>query len=328
MMFNFNWLDFVILLVLLFYGIEGYSVGFIQALLDLISFVLSFIIGLKSYSFLGSLIGKYFSMPSGWSSAIGFLIAAFISEIILGAILTKFVYNVFVSRFKIKGKFLRDIDYALGIISGILSGLILVAFILTIIIALPVSPFLKNSVSTSRIGSFLVTRTQGFDKDINNIFGGAINETLNFLTIEPKSNESINLNFKTNNFSVDKNAENQMFNMVNYERTSRGIKALSSNSKLVEVARAHCEDMFKRGYFSHYTPEGLSPFDRMAQSDISFTYAGENLAYAPNVTIAMQGLMQSPGHRANILSTNFGQVGIGVIDGGIYGEMFCQEFTD
>jgi uncharacterized protein YkwD len=66
----------------------------------------------------------------------------------------------------------------------------------------------------------------------------------------------------------------------------------------------------------------------MSKASIDFSYAGENLALAPNVDLAMQGLMQSPGHKANILSTNFGQVGIGVIDGGIYGEMFCQEFTN
>ncbi len=86
--------------------------------------------------------------------------------------------------------------------------------------------------------------------------------------------------------------------------------------------------MLARGYFSHYTPEGLSPFDRMAKANIAFIAAGENLAFAPNVTLAMQGLMQSPGHRANILSKDFGRVGIGVLDAGIYGEMFVQEFKD
>jgi uncharacterized protein YkwD len=86
--------------------------------------------------------------------------------------------------------------------------------------------------------------------------------------------------------------------------------------------------MLARGYFSHYTPEGLSPFDRMTQAGIAYTSAGENLAFSPNVQLAMQGLMQSPGHRANILSKDYGKVGIGVIDGGIYGEMFVQEFTN
>jgi uncharacterized protein YkwD len=52
------------------------------------------------------------------------------------------------------------------------------------------------------------------------------------------------------------------------------------------------------------------------------------LAYAASVDLAHNGLMRSPGHRANILSADFGQVGIGVIDGGIYGKMFTQEFTN
>jgi uncharacterized protein YkwD len=116
--------------------------------------------------------------------------------------------------------------------------------------------------------------------------------------------------------------------LVNKERTSTDIPALDFSENLAKVARAHCSDMFKRGYFSHYTPEGLSPFDRMTEADIVFTYAGENLALAPSVDLAMKGLMQSLGHKANILSTNFHRVGVGVIDGGIYGEMFCQEFTD
>ena len=66
----------------------------------------------------------------------------------------------------------------------------------------------------------------------------------------------------------------------------------------------------------------------MTKANIAFNYAGENLALAPNTDLAMKGFMQSPGHKANILSLDFGKVGIGVIDGGIYGEMFCQDFTD
>jgi uncharacterized protein YkwD len=119
-----------------------------------------------------------------------------------------------------------------------------------------------------------------------------------------------------------------MFEMVNSERTSRDINALVFDNSLTGVARAHCRDMLERGYFSHYTPENLSPFDRMDKADISYSFAGENLAFAPDVTLAMGGLMQSPGHKENILSQNFGRIGIGVIDAGVYGEMFCQEFSD
>ncbi len=323
-----NWLDFIVIIILLFYSLEGYFIGFIASLLDLIGFVLSFIIGLKTYSFFSRVLIKVFSIPPGFSNALGFLIAAFIVEIVIGVILRKIVYSKYFNRFTFKGNLLKNIDRLLGLLFGVSSGLILFAFLLTIVIALPVSVFLKHSVSSSRIGNLLVSKTAGFEKDLNNVFGGAINETINFLTVEPGTNEIVNLNFKTRNFSIDQSSEKEMFGLVNNERTSRGFTALTVETKLTEVARNHCKDMFSRGYFSHYTPGGLSPFDRMAQVDISFTYAGENLALAPNVTVAMQGLMQSPGHRANILSANFGKIGIGVIDGGIYGQMYCQEFTD
>lgn len=75
-------------------------------------------------------------------------------------------------------------------------------------------------------------------------------------------------------------------------------------------------------------PEGFSPFDRMDETGMIYNFAGENLALSPNTDIAMQGLMSSPGHKANILSINFGRIGVGIMDGGIYGEMFCQEFTN
>jgi len=326
--FSLNWVDLLILIVIIFYAIEGYSLGFYSSLLDFVSFVSAFIVGLSFYSSIAYILVKIFSIPQGFAKAIGFFIAAFLTEIIIGFILGHFVEKTVFFKNIVKSTIHKNLNSVAGIIPSVFSALLLLSFILTMIITLPVSPYLRKAVSSSKIGSKLITNTQGFGKDINNVFGGAVNEGLAFFTVEPKSNESVNLNFKTNNISIDKTAESQMFAMVNQERQKQGVKELSLDQGLTIVGREHCEDMFKRGYFSHNTPEGLSPFDRMAKNDISFTYAGENLALAPNVDLAMQGLMQSPGHRENILSTDFGKIGIGVIDGGIYGEMFCQEFTD
>jgi len=72
----------------------------------------------------------------------------------------------------------------------------------------------------------------------------------------------------------------------------------------------------------------LSPFDRMRQGGARFRAAGENIALAPTVEVAHNGLMNSPGHRENILNPAFGRVGIGVEDGGLHGKMFTQNFTD
>lgn len=319
-MHGFNWIDIIIFAVLFFYCLEGYSLGFFGAILGLISFVLAFVLALKFYTVLGNSLVDIFSTPQGISFAFSFFIIALFSEIVFGAIRLRLVIFKFPS--------VNILSRAFGIPIGIFSGLILVSFLLTLIVALPVSSFLKHSVFSSRTGSALVSKTQGFEKDLNNVFGGAVNETLNFLTVEPEENTLINLHFKTENFSIDERAEKEMFVLVNKERVSRGAVDLNTNTRLQDVARRHCSDMIRRGYFSHYTPEELSPFDRLNKANVYYTYAGENLALSPNVTIAMQGLMNSEGHRANILSPNFGKIGIGVIDAGILGEAFCQEFTD
>ncbi|MDO8621042.1 MAG: CvpA family protein [Candidatus Levybacteria bacterium] len=324
---GFNWVDGIILVVVLVYIIQGLSLGFLQSIIDFSGFVFSFIAGLKFYGLISALLTKFIAMPSGFSKALGFLIAAIISEIIISFIL-KTIINVAFSNPSKVPEFIKKTNSVLGIIPSVASVLVLLSFILSLIISFPFSPFLKNSVSSSKIGSVLVQKTQGFESDIQKVFGGALNETLNFLTVEPQDNSIVKLQFQTNNLKTDEVSERKMIAMVNQERVSRGLPSLDLDTNLRDAGRNHCTDMFQRGYFSHYTPEGLSPFDRMAKFDISFTYAGENLAFSPSVELAMQGLMQSPGHKANILSPNFGKIGIGVIDGGIYGEMFCQEFTD
>ncbi|MCL4354963.1 CvpA family protein [Patescibacteria group bacterium] len=322
-----NWIDIAVILIFIFYIVEGYAVGFFTALTDLISFITVFFIGLAFYSFFGRILIQ-FSISPGFANAIGFFIAAFLAEIIFGIVVKKIVFAKMLSNFTLETKFEKYLYSFFGIIPAMFSAFILVSFALTMILALPLSTFLKKSVTDSRLGSKTVINTQGFAQQINSVFGGAVSEGLAFFTVEPKSNESVNLNFKTNDFSVDKIAETKMLNMVNEERAKKGLGRLVFSDSLTQVGREHCEDMFRRGYFSHYSLEGLSPFDRMAQADIPFEYAGENLALAPNTDLAMQGLMDSPGHRANILGENFGKLGVGVIDGGVYGEMFCQEFTD
>lgn len=324
---QFNLLDFLIIFIFLFYLVEGYAVGFLSSLVDFASFLFSFLLSIKYYSLIAPLLVKFLPLSVGFSNALGFMFTAFVLEFFISFILKKFLIVPILKRFASSGSVL-PLNNILGIFPAFFSCLILITFFLTLIVSLPLSPTLKNYIFKSKIGSSVIANSQGFEKSLNNIFGGAVSDTLNFITVEPKGNESVNLNFKTNSFKTDKENEQTMLAMVNKEREKTGRGELAFDESLAEVGRAHCEDMFRRGYFSHYTPEGFSPFDRMDKAGISYSFAGENLALAPNVATAMQGLMQSPGHRENILSPNFGKVGIGVIDGGIYGEMFCQEFTD
>src|SRR5206468_8869455 len=132
------------------------------------------------------------------------------------------------------------------------------------------------------------------------VFEPALKQTLNrLITIEPGSNERVELPFKVENARPVPGLETEMLDLVNQERTSRGLKPLAPDPELTVVGREHSGDMFTRGYFSHYTPEGKDPFERMTTAGVRFRIAGENLALAPTLQIAHTGLMNSPGHRAN-----------------------------
>lgn len=324
---QFSWMDSILFVVLVFCAVEGYALGAVLATFDLLKFIVSFLAGLKLYAVAGMLLSDGLHMSKGYANALGFFISAFLAEILLHLLLRKIVKKVNnVNAFQQSG--MQQVNNFLGILPGLLSGGVLLMFILTVITTLPVSPFLKNSVNSSFIGSFLVARSQLIERQIAGAFGGAANDTLNFLTVEPKSNSSVSLGFSVQKGSIDTHAENHMLVLLNQERAKRGINGLVMDQKLQQLGRDYAQEMLRRGYFSHYTPEGLSPFDRMSERDIVFQYAGENLAFSANVQLAMQGLMNSPGHKANILSPNFRRVGIGVVDAGIYGEMFVQEFTD
>ena len=100
------------------------------------------------------------------------------------------------------------------------------------------------------------------------------------------------------------------------------------DTALTRVARMHAADKFRRGYFSHYTPEGKTPFDRIRAARIRFLSAGENLTLAPTLGVAHTGLMNSPGHRANILQKSFGRVGIGILEGDPHRLMITQNFRN
>jgi len=106
--------------------------------------------------------------------------------------------------------------------------------------------------------------------------------------------------------------EQLAFSLLNADRAANGLPALKWNTSLTRLAENYAQDMINRGYFSHYNPEGQSPFDRMKAAGISYSTAGENLAINTSVRGAETAFMNSSGHRANILNPNYTEVGIGV----------------
>jgi uncharacterized protein YkwD len=206
--------------------------------------------------------------------------------------------------------------------------LIIAAIVAALFLAVPFSDGLSERNSNSGLANRLGVYAERLEGQLRPVFGEAIGRTLNLLTIRPDSNERVNLPFKVENSRPRPDLEQRMLGLVNQDRQAQGLQPLAPDPELTEVARRHSADMFARGYFAHETPDGLTPFDRMRAADVRFLIAGENLALAPTVSVAHTGLMNSPGHRANILRPQFGRVGIGIMDGGVRGLMVSQEFRN
>jgi uncharacterized protein YkwD len=220
------------------------------------------------------------------------------------------------------------VNRALGVLPGAVSGLILTAILSALLMAVPLPDSLREPARESAVANRLTVYTERLESALTPVFDEAARETLNRLTVRPDSSERIELPYRVTETRPRPELEARMLEMVNAERAAAGLRPLAPDPELTEVARLHSIDMFARGYFSHVTPEGADPFDRIRAANVTFRTAGENLALAPTLRIAHNGLMNSPGHRANILRPEFGRLGIGIMDGGARGLMVTQNFRN
>jgi uncharacterized protein YkwD len=320
---TFNLIDVLLGILIVLSLLNGYRRGFILGVLDLASWTLSLLAGLRYYHPLAQWLGPRVDLWSEmWDQPIAFVLVALTVGLIVNlagnALLRRLPEDVHE----------RPTNRALGLVPGLANGLVTTAIISALLLAIPLSEGLSERTRESAIVNRLAVYAERLENKLRPVFGEAISKTLNLLTVQPDSNERVTLPFTVTTSKPRADLEQRMLALVNSERVANGLQPLAADPELTEVARRHSADMFARGYFAHDTPEGLSPFDRMRDANVRFLVAGENLALAPTVSVAHTGLMNSPGHRANILRPQFGRVGIGIMDGGMRGLMVSQEFRN
>jgi uncharacterized YkwD family protein/spore coat assembly protein SafA len=106
--------------------------------------------------------------------------------------------------------------------------------------------------------------------------------------------------------------ESEVVRLVNIERSKQGLQPLKENWQLSRVARYKSADMATKNYFSHTSPTYGSPFRMMESFGIKYSSAGENIAYGQKTPQqVMTAWMNSPGHRSNIMSPSYSQIGVG-----------------
>ena len=305
----FSVVDAAVLAILLFAAWRGYRAGFVATMYSLASWVLAVAAAIAFAEPVTSLIESTGRLPRPAAATIGFVVTVVVIEAlfaIAGHLAVRPIVTL-VRRTPLSGA-----DRILGIVPATVRSLLMVAVVILAIQALPVGSDVKAAIETSRAGRLVTAQTAAFPLLVTRI-GEDQTEHLDL----PDGMD----------LAPDAVAERQLFDLVNEERAHRGLGALLWDEGLVPVARSHSEEMFRLKYFSHESPVSGSPFDRLKSAGTTYSRAGENLAYAQSVSVAHRALMESPGHRENILRPEFTRLGIGVINGGVYGRMATQLFT-
>jgi len=317
-----NLIDAFLVIIILLSVWSGFQKGFILQTFDLVTWLGSLLAGFFFYKYIAIIIEKIIPSLGVWIVPVSFIITIIIARIIISLIVS------FLLKATPKTAHHHGVNKILGIIPGAINGVVWATIISALLLALPLSDGLSERTRESRIADRLADHVEWIDEKLSPVFDEAINKTINKLTVNPGSHKSVKLSYTVSNPKVREDLETKMLALVNEERKKAGFNPLAADPELTGVARNHSRDMFARGYFSHVTPEGKSPFDRISEADVKFLTAGENLALAQTLSLAHKGLMNSPGHRANILEPKFGRVGIGILDGGVYGLMVTQNFRN
>ena len=107
---------------------------------------------------------------------------------------------------------------------------------------------------------------------------------------------------------------------MNVARAERGLPPLVEEARLTKSAQDRMRDMEDLAYWGHVAPDGRSPFYWLRVNGYPHSYAAENLASGfETVQVLLEGWMESPGHRDNIISPLYNECGVAIIDGGTAG---------
>ena len=324
---NANLLDAALLLIAALFIISGIRRGLVGSVMGLVVLAASVMLALKYYRPVLALIEGQWELPGLVATILAFLAVLIPAQIVLAVGLA-----VVASILRPLGPWLGPLvplNHLLGAIPGLIQGLLVAAILLTPLYVVPLPAEVKRAADESVVAGYLSRLTALAIPRLETLLGQAIDETLLFRSrVVTEPGEKLNFGpLPLPELRDDQQAEADLLALLNAERQRLGLSALTLDPRVSDVARKHSEEMFRLAYFAHRSPVTGNPADRLRDQQIAYRVAGENLAYAPTVDVAHAGLMNSPGHRRNILAAEFSRVGIGVVSAGIYGRMFTQNFV-
>jgi uncharacterized protein YkwD len=320
----FNWIDWIIFGLFVYELYRGWKSGFFALGITFISFALSLWVAILLRAPVSQFFSDKFGIASLWSTGIAYVGVALAGQMIFSYALSHLLLLIPAKIEKSK------INNAFGAFVSGINCLTTVGFVLVLLLAIPMKGTIRADVRASVIGGSIVAFVETYGGPVKNTVDELEKTAAKFLTVDPKSNESVRIDVSPNTSELEVNdvAERALLELVNKERATAGAPALVVDVRVVSVARKHSKDMFMQRYFSHISKDGKTLGDRLGDGNIKFLFAGENLAYAPDVEMAHTGLMNSPEHKKNMLDPQFKHVGIGIISTTKYGMMVTEDFIN
>ena len=318
----FNPVDLLLVAIVLLGAWSGWHRGFLAAALDLLTLVASLAAAFLGWRAAAGWVERAAPALGVWVAPLCFVAIFLLVQFLLVTVLLRMLLRV---PRQVHGSALNRL---LGIVPGLANGALHAVVAAVLLLALPLGARVGTWSHESALAPHFSEPAEWLEGQLAAVFDPAVQRTLQVVTVKPESREGIRLNFRVANARARPDLEDQMLDLVNAERRAAGLQPVKPDPVMTQVARAHSQDMLARGYFSHYTPEGRDLEDRLRAAHVGYLSAGENLAFAPTLHTAHNGLMHSPGHRANILRPQFGRLGIGILDTGSHGLMVTQAFRN
>lgn len=171
----------------------------------------------------------------------------------------------------------------------------------------------------AKVGTWYIIQT---DKD----YIGAVSAKYIRAIYPSTGNAGTSDNSQNTTTTVLSEDEKEVFNLINKKRAENGLSALKIDDEVVNVARIKAKDLVQNNYFAHESPTYGTPFQMLKNFGIFYKTAGENIAGNSSNKKAVEAWMNSSGHRANILNSNYNYTGIGVVTSSKYGKVYVQMF--
>lgn len=306
---NVTLVDFFFFILFFAFFLEETLVGALSSFLNLLSIATSFFLGLILYTYPSHFLREKLALSKG--TADGFSLFLLCFSIWMVVHLSLLAYEKMGARIKINKK----IDRIGGGFFALPSLFFLSCVLVAVTLSLPVSSYVKDQITQSMFGKFIMMRLLAMESNLQATSGGEREEMLNFLTIQPFSTQIVFMNTTSYTVLVDRDSELEIVSTINHERQLFGVKPMVSDTDLGSIARSRAEDMIRRGYFSHVSPEGYTLFDDLEIAGIVYQFAISHIAYSPNVEIVLNRFLADVRQREYLLGAKFKRIGAGVMDG-------------